>query len=168
MPLRKLSRIERPPRKHYVVILVRSQLSERLEAPAGALLGLRFPLGLLLVLGHLASRVLVRVVVVLVHVARVVLAVHGLALQAPVVLLLLQAAAVVLLLAVRVLGASVIKHQRTRVTVFPRALLVPLLECGVAARARVLLLHQEGGSAARKSQHAEFHHHWRSCSSHPG
>merc|ERR1719171_605913 len=144
MPLRKLSRIERPPRKHYVVILVRSQLSERLEAPAGALLGLRFPLGLLLVLGHLAGRVLVRVVVVLV---------------------LLQAAAVVLLLAVRVLGASVIKHQRTRVTVVLGALLVSLLESSVASAARVLL--HEVSKAAREHKHAEFHHHCRKSSRHP-
>ena len=48
--------------------------------------------------------------------ARVVAAVHGLALQAPVVLLLLQAAAVVLLLAVGVLRALVVELQRTRVT----------------------------------------------------
>ena len=49
-------------------------------------------------------------------VARVVAAVHGLALQAPVVLLLLQAAAVVLLLSVGVLRALVVELQRTRVT----------------------------------------------------
>merc|ERR1719359_2738062 len=131
----------------------------RLEAPAGLLLGLVLPArGVLL---HLALGV-----VLLVHRAGVVGAVHGLALHAPVVLLLLQAAPDVLLLAKtarhnlanlpRLLGGVGLAHQRARVPVVAGALLVLDGQALVAPGARVLLAEQRERGAEERELHGKW------------
>merc|ERR1719359_2682343 len=128
----------------------------RLEAPAGLLLGLVLPArGVLL---HLALGV-----VLLVHRAGVVGAVHGLALHAPVVLLLLQAAPDVLLLPQptghhlahlpRLLRGVGLANERARITVVAGALLVLDGKALVAPGARVLLA-EEG---ERNGEDGELH-----------
>merc|ERR1719359_539911 len=133
----------------------------RLEAPAGLLLGLVLPArGVLL---HLALGV-----VLLVHRAGVVGAVHGLALHAPVVLLLLQAAPDVLLLAQAtlhnlahlpaLLGVVRRANERARVAVGTGTLLVLEREALVAAGARVLAAEERESGAEENGLHAVSEH----------
>ena len=99
---------------------------------------------------------LVRRVVLLVHVASAVAAVHRPALTAAIVLLLLHAATNVLLGAVRVLRSRLSVRKRTRVTEVLGALLVGLSKLVVAPRTRVLL-QAEMTQAKRENQDAELH-----------
>merc|ERR1719207_16268 len=102
---------------------------------------------------------LVRRVVLLVHRAGSVAAIHRLALDAPVVLLLLHAAAVILLDAVRVLRAGLGVLESAGIAEVLGAGLVGLGQFVVATRAGILLLLQgEVAEAESADQDRELHH----------